>query len=1251
MNHLNQVVYDKHCHLSESEEMDTREDDNGPIQTEMTESDERYLNGDITENSVTNQEEAMEEEDEARSAATLRFIVPNFSKLKETALSPPTYIRNLPWKIMVMPRTTHGGQDRQPTKSLGFFLQCNGESDATTWSCNAIADLRLISQKEGVENFSRKIQHLFYSKENDWGFSHFMTWNEVLDPDKGFIKDDTVILEVSVTADAPHGVSWDSKKHTGYVGLKNQGATCYMNSLLQTLFFTNKLRKAVYQIPTESDDSSRSVALALQRVFYELQFSDKPMGTLDSFMQHDVQELCRVLLDNMESKMKGTCVEGTIPRLFEGKMTSFLRCKHVNYTSSRKEPFYDIQLNVKGKKQVIIESFKDYCATETLDGENKYDAGEYGLQEAEKGIFFSSLPPVLHLHLLRFQYDPLTDQNIKINDRFEFPEQLNLEEFLKNEEESSPAVYTLHAVLVHSGDNHGGHYVVFINPKGDGKWCKFDDDVVSRCSKQEAVDHNFGGNEDDITVKHCTNAYMLVYIKDSVIADVLQPVTEQDIPDQLVERLSEERRQETLRRKERNEAHLYMTVQVVTSDSFCGHQGTDLFDPDKINYRCFKVKKMATLRELLEIVAEQMKYPLEMIRPWPMIYRTNQTCRPVAVDLEIDSNKHIIDIADSSSPWTIFLETVEPDSGMPSIQEFDKESDVLLFFKLYDPKNKRMSYCGHTYMSINSRARTLVPILNDRAGFPEDTELMLFEEVKPNVVERIENVDLPLEKVLDELMDGDIIVFQRADLNFADCDDLFHRVDVTFCDKTINTDSGFTIELSLKMNYDQMAHAVAQRLNTDPYLLQFFKTTNYRDGPGAALRCTYEGTLKELLVPVKARQPKKMYYQQLNIRVSELENKKQFKCTWVNSKLKEEKELVLYPSKNGIVADLLEEAKKQVEMSENGSGRLRLLEIISYKIFAVQREDMPLDSLANAGTKSLRIEEIPNGELEIADDELLIPVAHFQKEVFSTFGVPFLLKIKHKEHFLKVKERIQKKLEVPDKEFERYKFAIIVMGRQQSINEEIDYYINLPDFLPHAQTGNAVQPRPWLGLLLHWLSPALQLLCSCDPSLLDKCAFSLSSMYKHFCVPSCVGLPPDNSNVNTNWTLLAAQRKHVHPLPIIKSSNILDLEFLKDVDKAEITTQKLEEQFQLNPISDPDHENTMLQTISNFSQNKSNYYITPSSDITINKRTKIKSAPGLDSISYKSLKKLLDITIIKLCYLINKVSDDIANFLQKQIPK
>lgn len=48
-----------------------------------------------------------------------------------------------------------------------------------------------------------------------------------------------------------------------------------------------------------------------------------------------------------------------------------------------------------------------------------------------------------------------------------------------------------------------------------------------------------------------------------------------------------------------------------------------------------------------------------------------------------------------------------------------------------------------------------------------------------------------------------------------------------------------------------------------------------------------------------------------------------------------QKELVLYPNKNGCVRDLLEEAKKQVTTSPDlGSGRLRYI-IISHFIAVV----------------------------------------------------------------------------------------------------------------------------------------------------------------------------------------------------------------------------------------------------------------------------------------------------------------------------
>lgn len=60
-------------------------------------------------------------------------------------------------------------------------------------------------------------------------------------------------------------------------------------------------------------------------------------------MQHDVQEFNRILQDKLESKMKGTPVDGMIQKLFMGKMKNYIKCVNVDFESSMMEDFYGKQ--------------------------------------------------------------------------------------------------------------------------------------------------------------------------------------------------------------------------------------------------------------------------------------------------------------------------------------------------------------------------------------------------------------------------------------------------------------------------------------------------------------------------------------------------------------------------------------------------------------------------------------------------------------------------------------------------------------------------------------------------------------------------------------------------------------------------------------------------------------------------------------------------------------------------------------------
>mmetsp|Transcript_33094 Transcript_33094/g.53664 ORF Transcript_33094/g.53664 Transcript_33094/m.53664 type:complete len:668 (+) Transcript_33094:182-2185(+) len=549
------------------------------------------------------------------------------------------------WRVLVFPFGNN-------TDELSIYLDvANAKSLQAGWTRSAQFSLTVVNHRDPAKSVTRDAHHRFNETESDWGFTQFMKLTDLRDRSKGFLDNDELQIRASVTLIKETYqwgyVNYDSKKETGYVGLKNQGATCYMNSLLQTLFLTNAFRKAVYLMPTENDASATGLALALQRVFYRLQTNTASVGTreltksfgwdtYDSFTQHDVQELNRVLCDNLEEKMKGTKVDGEIGRLFEGKVVNYVQCVNVEFRSQRIESYYDLSLNVKGCKD-IMESFEKYVEEEMLDGDNKYQAEGHGLQDAKKGVKFMKFPPVLHLQLKRFEYDPQRDAMVKVNDKYEFYQEIDLDKYLAEEAERSANmknVYQLHSILVHSGDVSGGHYYAFIKPSSEPQWYKFDDERVTKATEEQALSDSFGGSDEDVPItypktlwsKKFSNAYMLVYVRKAQFDEILGPVSEEDIPPALVKRFAQERADEDAKRKERNEAHLYAPIKLVTEEDLQKHSGIELVNFDRV--LSFKALKSDTFRSLKRIIQEKVGVPVQYQRLWGFARTQSGAIRP-----------------------------------------------------------------------------------------------------------------------------------------------------------------------------------------------------------------------------------------------------------------------------------------------------------------------------------------------------------------------------------------------------------------------------------------------------------------------------------------------------------------------------------------------------------------------------------------------------------------------------------------------
>lgn len=407
-----------------------------------------------------------------------------------------------------------------------------------------------------------------------------------------------------------------AKHPSGYAGLKNPGCICYMNSTLQQFFMVPRFRAAVLEFDAEAsctaDERDESLMWQLQEMFSHLQESEKAYynakgfchafkdwdgNPTDLLVQQDASEFVTMFMQQLELRVMGTPSDHMLKDSFGGIFSNELLAEG-GRRSETPEDFYLISVAVKDVKSLYA-ALEKFVEGEMVD--YKWEAPVKKLEEGDrevsgnsttsekdkdtrvslptlKRITIKELPRHLIIHLKRFEFDFSTMQQMKINDRFEFPMDLDMFPYTVegraaaeasatagggdsgevendgNERDSGETTtqppppptrpasyyqYRLAGVVVHMGTAMSGHYYSYIRERGgSGRWLEFNDSFVAdfdpagvenECfGGEEATTYSYGGryNTSDgktssFTRERIRNAFMLVY--DRVGEDELCP--------------------------------------------------------------------------------------------------------------------------------------------------------------------------------------------------------------------------------------------------------------------------------------------------------------------------------------------------------------------------------------------------------------------------------------------------------------------------------------------------------------------------------------------------------------------------------------------------------------------------------------------------------------------------------------------------------------------------------------------------------
>jgi ubiquitin carboxyl-terminal hydrolase 34 len=209
---------------------------------------------------------------------------------------------------------------------------------------------------------------------------------------------------------------------TGYVGLKNLGNICYMNSMLQQLYMNKTFRYLLMRIDDKKEpkmtlDPKENLVddnflHQIQRIFGYLENTTrldfipsafcvayKPFGeSVNIMIQQDVQEFVSMFFDRLEQGIKEHPLKRLVDSFYHGKNANLFNCHECKKTKKVEETFYSITLEVKNSK-TLSESFNRYILGELIS-DYKCDFCQKKVDVSKK-TRISKAPHNLIIHLQR----------------------------------------------------------------------------------------------------------------------------------------------------------------------------------------------------------------------------------------------------------------------------------------------------------------------------------------------------------------------------------------------------------------------------------------------------------------------------------------------------------------------------------------------------------------------------------------------------------------------------------------------------------------------------------------------------------------------------------------------------------------------------------------------------------------------------------------------------------------------------------